>query len=68
MQKQIKQYVTACSGVEIKGVRLLIESSGEDATDAPFLIEPPIRLPKGTEDAKTDEISEAEKALKEMGY
>ena len=62
MQKQIKQYVTACSGVEIKGVRLLIESSGEDATDAPFLIEPPIRLPKGTEDAKTDEISEAEAA------
>lgn len=62
MQKQIKQYVTACSGVEIKGIRLLIESSGEDATDAPFLIEPPIRLPKGTEDAKTDEISEAEAA------
>ena len=62
LQQQIKQYVTACSGVEIKGIRLLIESSGEDATDAPFLIEPPIRLPKGTEDAKTDEISEAEAA------
>lgn len=41
LQKQIKQYVTACSGVEVKGIRLQIESSGEDAKDAPFAIEPP---------------------------
>ena len=62
MQKQIKQYVTACSGVEIKGVRVQIESTGEDATDAPFLIEPPARLPKGTEEVKTEEIPETSAA------
>ena len=54
LQKQVKQYVTACSGVEVKGIRIQIESSGEDAKDAPFLIEPPAnnRLPKGAETPK----------------
>ena len=41
LQKQIKQYVTACSGVEVKSIRVQIESSGEDATDAPFAIDAP---------------------------
>jgi hypothetical protein len=59
MQKQIKQYVTACSGVEVKGIRIQIESSGAEAKDAPFAIEPPVnnRLTRGTEE-------EAEKPLK----
>ena len=54
LQKQVKQYVTACSGVEVKGIRVQIESSGEDAKDAPFAIEPPVSnlLPKGTEAAE----------------
>ncbi|MBR4576124.1 MAG: alkaline shock response membrane anchor protein AmaP [Clostridia bacterium] len=49
LQKQVKQYVTACSGVEVKGIRVQIEASGEDAVDAPFAIEPPTNglLPKG---------------------
>ncbi len=41
LQKQIRQYVTACSGVEIKGIRVQIESSGEDAKNAPFAIAAP---------------------------
>ena len=41
LQKQVKQYVTACSGVEVKGIRIQIESSGEEAKDAVFAIEPP---------------------------
>ena len=51
LQKQVKQYVTACSGVEVKGIRIQIESSGADAKDAPFAIEPPANmlLTKGTE-------------------
>ena len=61
LQKQVKQYVTACSGVEVKGIRIQIESSGEDAKDAPFAIEPPGNnlLPKGgeTEGAGTGEHS-----------
>ena len=41
MQQQIRQYVTACSGVEVKDIRVEIESSGPDAKDAPFSIEAP---------------------------
>jgi len=41
LQQQIKQYVTACSGVEVKDIRVQIESSGPDAKDALFAIEPP---------------------------
>ena len=41
LQQQIKQYVTACSGVEVKDIRVQIESSGPDAKDALFAIEAP---------------------------
>ncbi|MBQ9252032.1 MAG: alkaline shock response membrane anchor protein AmaP [Clostridia bacterium] len=46
LQKQIRQYVTACSGVEVKGIRVQIESSGEDAKDAPFAIAAPAAQPR----------------------
>ena len=51
VQKQVKQYVTAGSGVEVKGIRIQIEASGEDAVNAPFAIDPPVNnlLPKGGE-------------------
>lgn len=54
LQQQIKQYVTACSGVEVKEIKVLIESSGEDAKDAPFAIAAPQTpaLPKGSTDTK----------------
>ncbi len=42
LQKQIIQYVTACSGVEIKGIRVMIESTGPDLKDAPFSIAAPV--------------------------
>ncbi|MBQ3706260.1 MAG: alkaline shock response membrane anchor protein AmaP [Clostridia bacterium] len=45
LQKKIRQYVTACSGVEVKGIRVQIESSGEDAKDAPFAIAAPASKP-----------------------
>ena len=45
LQKQIKQYVTACSGVEVKGIRVQIENSGKDAENAPFAIEAPSPTP-----------------------
>jgi len=41
LQVQIKQYVTACSGVEVKDIRVLIESSGPEAPGSLFAIEPP---------------------------
>ncbi len=42
-QRQIKQYVTACSGVEIKNITVMIDSSGPEADSAPFRIAPPTR-------------------------
>ena len=45
LQKQIKQYVVACSGVEVKGIRVQIESSGEEAKNAPFAIDAPAATP-----------------------
>lgn len=56
LQKQIKQYVTACSGVEVKEVRVIVRSSGEDAKDAPFAIEAPAMVPrlKASENENTE--------------
>ena len=41
LQQQIKQYVTACSGVEVKDIRVQIESSGPEATESLYAIEAP---------------------------
>ena len=56
LQQQIKQYVTACSGVEVKEIRVQIESSGEDAKDAPFAIAAPAApaLLKGAAEAAAE--------------
>lgn len=60
LQQQIKQYVTACSGVEVKDIRVMIESSGPDTPDSLFAIEPPTAraLPGGE---KAEKPAEAEK-------
>ncbi len=55
LQKQVKQYVTACSGVEVRDIRVQIESSGEDAKDAPFAIAPPAATPLLKEGEKAEE-------------
>lgn len=55
LQKQIKQYVTACSGVEVKGIRVQIESSGEEAENAPFAIDAPAPTPLLQSADKTEE-------------
>ena len=61
LQKQIKQYVTACSGVEVKEIRVQVESTGEEAKDAVFAIDPPAATPllHGGE-KKKEEAEEAE--------
>ena len=58
LQQQIKQYVTACSGVEVKDIRVEIESSGPDATESLFAIEAPTAraLPGGSNE--TEEMKE----------
>ena len=66
LQQQIKQYVTACSGVEVKDIRVLVESSGPEATDSLFAIEAPTAraLPGGinAKDENTQEKDEEEPA------
>ena len=65
IQKQIKQYVTACSGVEVREIQVLIESSGEDATGALFAIEAPTATPllRGSEQGEAPELPAEESAL-----
>ena len=59
LQQQIKQYVTACSGVEVRDIRVRIESSGPDTKDSLFLIEPPTsRALPGGANARKDEKAE----------
>ncbi len=57
LQQQVKQYVTACSGVEVKDIRVEVVSSGPDAKDAPFAIEAPaaIGLLKGTDETSSEQ-------------
>ncbi len=66
LQQQIKQYVTACSGVEVKDIRVQIESSGPDAKDSLFVIEAPTAraLPGGAaaKEEKPKENKEEEPA------
>ena len=65
LQQQIKQYVTACSGVEVKDIRVQIESSGPDAKESLYAIEAPTSraLPRG---AGAKEEAPAEKPQEEQ--
>ena len=62
LQQQIKQYVTACSGVEVKDIRVQIESSGPESKDSLFAIEAPAAraLPAKSEKAAEDKPKEEE--------
>ena len=64
LQRQIKQYVTACSGVEVKGIRVEIEASGPDAENAPFAIEAP-QAPARLKEGEAVKAPEAEKGQAE---
>ena len=65
LQQQIKQYVTACSGVEVKDIRVQIESSGPESKESLFAIEAPTaRALPGTAAAKAENAAE-EKAKEE---
>ena len=61
LQQQIKQYVTACSGVEVKDIRVQIESSGPDAKESLFAIEAPTaRALPGASGVKAEKQKEKE--------
>lgn len=58
LQQQIKQYVTACSGVEVKEIRVLVESSGPEAQNAMFAVEPPMVKALPASENSEDETKE----------
>ena len=70
LQQQIKQYVTACSGVEVKDIRVRIESSGPEAQDSLYAIEAPAAkaLPGSVSarEEKKEEPAEAEPEIPEV--
>lgn len=68
LQQQIKQYVTACSGVEVKDIRVMVESSGPEAKDSLFAIEPPTSraLPGGANAKEENQEEKAESELVQM--
>ena len=39
LQKQIKQYVNTCTGLDVHEVRVMVENTEEAATESPYLVE-----------------------------
>lgn len=39
LQKQVKQYVTACSGMDVSEVRVKVDSSDQSAGDSPYAVQ-----------------------------
>ncbi len=41
LQKQIKQYVNSCTGVDVREVRVLVENTEESVLSSPYMVESP---------------------------
>ena len=68
LQQQIKQYVTACSGVEVKDIRVQIESSGPESKDSMFAIEAPkARALPGSSGERREKAAEEKPKEEETG-
>lgn len=76
LQKQIKQYVTDCTGVDVHEVRVLVENTESDASLSPYAVKNPVVMgsihtpavmadPMVEQSAHVEEISE-EEAPEEM--
>lgn len=42
LQKQIKQYVTDCTGVDVREVRVLVENTDDSAESSPYAVQSPV--------------------------
>ena len=64
LQKQIKEYVGTCTGVDVREVRVLVENNDKDAGGSPYAVEKPVLLPGMAVEAEsvaeipTEEIAE----------
>ncbi len=45
LQKQIKEYVGTCTGVDVREVRVLVDNNENDAAGSPYAVEKPVQLP-----------------------
>ena len=44
LQKQIKQYVNTCTGVDVHEVRVMVENTERSVSESPFAVEKPVVL------------------------
>ena len=42
LQKQVKQYVTDCTGVDVREVRVLVENTENEAPQSPYAVKSPV--------------------------
>lgn len=42
LQRQIKQYVTDCTGVDVREVRVMVENTEDDAGESPYAVKNPV--------------------------
>ena len=59
LQKQIKEYVGTCTGVDVREVRVLVENTDADAAGSPYVVERPAMLPGMPVEAEPAAVEEA---------
>lgn len=45
LQKQVRQYVTACTGVEVQEVRVMVENNDNTAVESPYAVQDTVTIP-----------------------
>lgn len=67
LQKQIRQYITACSGVDVKEVRVQVETTSDQVAESPYAVpellqNPPALLREAEKPVETAQVVEPEPA------
>ena len=64
LQKQIKQYVNTCTGVDVQEVRVMVENTERSVSESPFAVEKPVVLTTAATAAemRREAVQEAEAA------
>ena len=65
LQKQIKQYVGTCTGVDVQEVRVMVESTERSVTESPFTVEKPVVLTTAATAAAAAEMQREANAVPE---
>lgn len=57
LQKQIRTYVTACTGVEVQEVRVMVENNETTAVESPFVVQDTIAIPPAVLSQKPEAVA-----------